>query len=110
MVDLLQFLKNRLVVDTTVSPPLPTKTAKDLLFARRPDLGDLDLSCDNTNVTLPQIDVANELLEDAVAPDPGFAWTGALAAGVAPAGLVAALASQGFPDRLRNSHRATVTP
>jgi hypothetical protein len=97
VVDVVQFLKNRLVVDTTAGPPVATKTAKDVLFARRPDLGDLDLSCDNTNIELPQIDVANELLEDIVAPDPGFAWTGALAAGAAPAGLVTALVGQGFP-------------
>ncbi|MGD0666264.1 MAG: neuraminidase-like domain-containing protein [Bryobacteraceae bacterium] len=39
-----------------------------LLFARRPDINTLQLSCDNTNTTLPYIDLVNELLEDAVSP------------------------------------------
>jgi Tc toxin complex TcA C-terminal TcB-binding domain/ABC toxin N-terminal region/Neuraminidase-like domain len=100
LVDVLQFLKNREVVDTTLAPPyLDTKTAKDVLFARRPDIGDLDLSCDNTNVTLPYIDIVNELLENIVSPDPGFSWAGAapLAAGVAPPSLVQALVQNGLP-------------
>ena len=40
----------------------------ELLFARRPDINTLQLSCENTNTTLPYIDVVNELLEDAVSP------------------------------------------
>lgn len=39
-----------------------------LLFARRPDINTLQLSCNNTNTTLPYIDLVNELLENAVAP------------------------------------------
>jgi hypothetical protein len=39
-----------------------------LLFARRPDINTLQLSCENTNTTLPYIDLVNELLEDAVSP------------------------------------------
>ena len=35
---------------------------------RRPDIGDIDLNCDNTNVELPYIDVVNELLEDYIIP------------------------------------------
>ena len=52
------------------------KIAKDVLFERRPDLGDTDLNCDNTNTPVSYIDVVCELLEDAVAPDPGIAFTG----------------------------------
>ena len=40
----------------------------DVLLTRRPDLGDVELSCANTNTTLPYIDLVNEILEDAVAP------------------------------------------
>ena len=57
LVDILQFLKQR-----TASPG----TARDVLFARRPDLGAIELSCDNTNVVMPYIDLACEVLEDAV--------------------------------------------
>jgi len=35
---------------------------------RRPDIGDIDLNCDNTNVELPYIDIVNELLEDYIVP------------------------------------------
>jgi hypothetical protein len=97
LADVLDFLKNRLVVDTTAGPPVATKTAKDVLFARRPELGEIDLSCDNTNVPLPYIDIVCELLEHAVAPDPGFAYNGALASGAVPAPLLALLQAQGLP-------------
>lgn len=37
------------------------------LESRRPDIFDLELSCDNTKIELPQIDLAIEILENAVA-------------------------------------------
>ncbi len=43
-------------------------TGTALLFARRADINTLQLSCANTNTTLPYIDLVNELLEDAVSP------------------------------------------
>jgi hypothetical protein len=49
------------------------KTAKDVLFARRPDIGEIELTCDNTNIPLPYVDLVNEVLEDYVAPPPAFA-------------------------------------
>lgn len=58
--DLLMFLKDRKAINPAVS-------LKDLLFARRPDLGWLELNCDNALVTLPYIDVVNEVLEAALA-------------------------------------------
>jgi len=60
LVDVLAFLKER-----------QAKTVgwvKDVLFERRPDIGDIDLNCANTNTPLPYIDLVNEVLEDAVAP------------------------------------------
>jgi len=39
-----------------------------VLLARRHDLGELALSCDNTNTLLPYIDLVNEILEDAIEP------------------------------------------
>lgn len=37
-----------------------------LLLSRRPDIPDIELSCDNTDIPLPQIDIVNELLEDLI--------------------------------------------
>lgn len=44
------------------------QTARSVLFGRRPDLGGLKLSCDNTNTVLPHIDLVCEILEDAISP------------------------------------------
>src|SRR5712691_12749362 len=44
------------------------KSGTDMLFARRPDIGTLELSCDNTNVPVPYVDLVNEILENAVSP------------------------------------------
>lgn len=41
----------------------PSGTARDELFARRPDLRKLGLDCDNALVPLPYIDLVNEILE-----------------------------------------------
>jgi hypothetical protein len=42
------------------------------LFKRRPDLGDIELSCENTDTPLLLVDLVNEILEDAVAPPAPF--------------------------------------
>jgi hypothetical protein len=56
-VDLLQFLESREVLDR--------------LIVRRPDLVDIELSCENTNTVLPYVDLVNEILEDQVVrPEP----------------------------------------
>jgi hypothetical protein len=68
LVDVLEFLGNRYVLES-IDGPDGGRTARDVLFKRRQDLAELDLSCDNTNVTLPLIDLVCELLEDVVAPD-----------------------------------------
>ena len=59
--DVLHFVKNR-------SSLRPNRNAKDILFSRRPDLGEIELSCENTNTVVPYVDLTNELLEEAVAP------------------------------------------
>jgi hypothetical protein len=38
------------------------------LWHRRPDIGDIDMNCNNTNTELPYIDIVNELLEDYIIP------------------------------------------
>jgi len=83
LVELLQFLNKRVVSDLTVTPH-GVSNAKDTLFDRRPDLGDIDLSCENANTPVPYIDLVCELLEEAVTPDPGFAYTGPLSDGANP--------------------------
>ena len=63
LVDLLEFLGQRAASGG--------KTVQGVLLARRrPDLAQIELSCPNTNVVMPYIDLVNELLEDVVAPPP----------------------------------------
>jgi Tc toxin complex TcA C-terminal TcB-binding domain/ABC toxin N-terminal region/Neuraminidase-like domain len=45
-----------------------TKTALQMLLLRRPDLEFIELTCDNSTTPLPYVDLANELLEAAIAP------------------------------------------
>lgn len=58
--DLLTFLKDRKAVN-------PGFTVKDILFKRRPDLGYIELNCDNALAPLPYIDIVCEVLESVVA-------------------------------------------
>jgi hypothetical protein len=60
--DLLMFLKERKAKN-------PAQTVKDILFQRRPDLGYLELNCENANTPLPYIDVVCEVLENVIAAD-----------------------------------------
>lgn len=89
LVDLLQFVKQQLAIELSngvVTYPVATnpdgttrsKTALDVLFERRSDIGETQLSCQNTNTLLPYIDLANEVLENAVvlqAPAYQTTWT-----------------------------------
>jgi hypothetical protein len=68
-VDLLQYLRNN-----NLDPNNPNtgsngiaKTPLEKLFARRPDLGNLELTCKNTNTILPYVDLVNEIMEQYVA-------------------------------------------
>jgi hypothetical protein len=84
LVEILQFLDKRAGIDLTATTPVTTHPVKDVLFTRRPDLGDIDLSCENANTPVPYIDLVCELLEEAVAPDAGIAFTGNLSDGPDP--------------------------
>ena len=64
LVDILHWLAQR--------PKKDRRSPKDVLFQRRPDLGDIELSCENTNTVIPYVDLVNEVLEDAIAPPPTF--------------------------------------
>lgn len=59
-VDLLQFLKHT-GSETGINPAFAA------LMKRRPDLVDLELSCENTKTEMPVIDLALEILENTVA-------------------------------------------
>ncbi|UVI32917.1 Tc toxin subunit A-related protein [Paenibacillus spongiae] len=90
MVDILRFLNEKDAVKAGES-------AKHVLLRRRPDIGELELSCGNTNIVLPYIDLVNELLEEAVAPPPAFAPFGL------PIGLAASLDVKEITAPLRNA-------
>ncbi len=60
LTDIMHFLSQRMTDSTG--------TVRDRLLARRPDIGDIDLNCDNTNTQLPYIDIVNEILEEAIVP------------------------------------------
>lgn len=72
LVDILHFLMNR-------PATTPGRTALDVLFGdpadesrRRWDIGEIELTCHNTNTTLPHVDLVNEILEQSVAPNNAF--------------------------------------
>ena len=77
LMDLLRFLEQRELVDHG------SISALDILFgwrsdgatpdSRRQDIGDIELTCENTNTLLPYVDLAIEVLEDHVAQPPAFA-------------------------------------
>ncbi len=101
LVEILQFISNRTVTDLTTNTT--SNLAKDVLFARRPDLGDIDLGCENAETPLPYIDLVCEILEQTIAPDPGIAFTGNLSDGTDPlsgkvsAALLSTLVAAGIP-------------
>ena len=106
LVELLEFIDKRSVTDLTVSPPVTTTAAQDVLFARRPDLGDIDLSCENAHTPVPYIDLVNELLEAQVAPDAGIGYSGPLAAGADPlSGTIAPALLTRSGRRRHSGHR-----
>ncbi|MET7395975.1 neuraminidase-like domain-containing protein [Dactylosporangium sp. NPDC005572] len=92
--EILEFLSQR-----GAEPPFGN--ALKVLLARRPDLGDIELTCENTNTELPYIDLVNEVLEQAVAPFAPFTVPAALAADLdlrkVPDPIRAPFAQAGYP-------------
>ena len=68
-VDLLQYLRNNNIdKDYVKTDPTDLRgTPLENLFARRPDLGRLELTCKNTNTILPYVDLVDEVMEQYVA-------------------------------------------
>jgi hypothetical protein len=56
LVDLLDYIDN-------TTPTAGYQNPLSVLLARRPDIATLPLTCDNTNIALPYIDLVNETLE-----------------------------------------------
>ncbi|HKM79460.1 MAG TPA: hypothetical protein VJY15_00660 [Candidatus Acidoferrum sp.] len=75
-VDLLQYLRNNNLGPNPANPGAPNQnpnihpgikdTPLEKLFRRRPDLGCLELTCENTDTVLPYIDLGNEVMESFV--------------------------------------------
>jgi len=71
LVDLLDYLKERQTTTGSTARAMLLANrykAAQGYFRRRPDIGDIDLTCQNTDVELPYIDIVNELLEDYIIP------------------------------------------
>lgn len=67
LVDLLDFLKKN-HLKPAESQDEDEISALDVLFQRRPDIGEIELSCENTNTPVPYVDLVNEILENAISP------------------------------------------
>jgi peptidoglycan hydrolase-like protein with peptidoglycan-binding domain len=65
LTDLLRFLKEH---DSLIVKNGELLSVKEVLFDRRPDLGNIKLNCENTNTPLPYVDLVCEILENNVAP------------------------------------------
>lgn len=73
-VELLNYLRNN-NLDPDAAGPIAIKpnpknisgTPLEKLFDRRPDLGCLELTCQNTNTLIPYVDLVNEVMENYVA-------------------------------------------
>ncbi|WP_407562915.1 neuraminidase-like domain-containing protein [Streptomyces sp. 184] len=67
LVDLLLSLRD-IGIGGDPEPPGGEGHVANALYRRRPDLWDIELTCDNTNLQLPYADLVAELLEDVVSP------------------------------------------
>ncbi len=67
-VELLQYLRNNNLEEGKVKedPKDISNTPLEKLFRRRPDLGCLELTCENTFTVLPYVDLVNEVMESFV--------------------------------------------
>ena len=70
LVDLFLYLQKAKLKTQRGPAPADDNTVLERLFKRRPDLGNLELDCDNAMTPLPYIDLVNEVLENAVTPRP----------------------------------------
>ncbi len=71
LTDMLRFLNEH---DSLIVQGGKTLTVKDILFERRPDLGNIKLNCVNTNTPLPYIDLVCEILENNLIGNKNFVY------------------------------------
>ena len=67
LTDMLRFLNEHTAIDGS-------KTVKDVLLERRPDLGNIKLNCVNTDTPLPYIDLVCEILENDLVGNSDFVY------------------------------------
>ncbi len=60
LVDTLKFLKD--------GPTKHGRSPLQVLLDRRPDIAEIELTCENTNTEMPYVDLVNEVLENTVSP------------------------------------------
>lgn len=102
LVDVLEYLDKRR--STTAG-----QSVKEVLFKRRPDIGEIELSCNNTNTAMPFIDLVCEILEDAVA-DNFLVLPGSLNAELSTSPISSALKAAFISNKLPITEAATVLP
>ncbi len=76
LVELFQYLRNNNLDPYDVQDPTKpnpntgklgySQTPLEMFFRRRPDLGHLQLTCENTNTLIPYVDLVNEVMESFV--------------------------------------------
>lgn len=77
LTDMLRFLNEH---DSLVTRRGKRLTVKDILFNRRPDLGNIKLNCANTDTPLPYIDLVCEILENHLTGNKNFIYQTTLSA------------------------------
>lgn len=102
MVDVLEYLDKRR--STTAG-----QSVKEVLFKRRPDIGEIELTCANTNTAMPFIDLVCEILENAVA-DNVYSLPGSISGHLATSPITAQLKTAILNHKLPISANATVQP
>lgn len=102
LVDVLQYLDKR---RSTTSG----QSVKDVLFKRRADMGETELTCENTNTPMPFIDLVCEILEDAVA-DNSWPLPGTIGAQLAISPISSTLKTAITGNSLAITQEATVQP
>ncbi len=102
MVDVLEYLDKRR--STTAG-----QSVKTVLFKRRPDIGEIELTCANTNTAMPFIDLVCEILENAVADNP-WPLPDAISTELATSPISVALKTAILNNKLSIASTATVQP
>ncbi|HQR35749.1 MAG TPA: neuraminidase-like domain-containing protein [Blastocatellia bacterium] len=100
LVDILRFLEQKQANPEEANPDNRYENAWQVLFRnRRGDIGNIELTCENTNTPLPYIDLVNEILEDAVSK-PQFSRSNDTLEGIIDGNFQVAIIRQMFAPNL----------